>query len=126
MQPRRRLATRLARERAAKLKAEREAKAKAAIEEREAAARLKAEQDAAAARKRAEAQRPVAPPPRVVAPPPRPAPTEQARTVRELCAGRNAISQSICESRACGAPEHANESLCRQIRANEERRRDPT
>ena len=115
-----------ARDRAARLKAERESAAKAAAEEREAAARLKAEQDAAAARKRAEAQRPAAPPPRAVAPAPRPAPVEQARTVRELCAGRNPISQSICESRACGAPEHANEPLCKQIRANEERRRDPT
>jgi hypothetical protein len=45
--------------------------------------------------------------------------------VRELCAGRNPISQAVCESRACGNAEHAGEPTCRQIRANEERRRDP-
>lgn len=114
-----------AHEKAARDKAEREAKAKAkaAAEQRDqAAARLKAEQDAA--RKRAEDQRPrqatspPAPTPAVTA-----VPAPQVRTVRDICAGRNMISQSVCESRECGAPEHAGEAICKQVRDNEERRR---
>jgi len=84
--------------------------------------RAKAEQEAAA-RRRAEEQRarpaPAAP---VVAAtpvaPPRP------RTVKEICAGRNLISQAICESRECGNAEHSGEAVCKQISGREERRRE--
>ena len=112
-----------AREKAVRDKADREAKAKAAIEQREqAAARLKADQDAA--RKRAEEQRPR------TQPMPAPAavgatPTPRIRSVRDICAGRNPISQAICESRECGAAEHVNEAVCKQVRAAEDRRSNP-
>jgi len=58
--------------------------------------------------------------------PPAPSPTPAARgaTVAEICGGRSLISRSMCESRECGAAEHAGEPLCRRIRENEERRRD--
>jgi len=49
--------------------------------------------------------------------------TARLRTVQEICAGRNVISKAICETRECGAQEHASEPLCQQVRANEERRR---
>ena len=109
---------------AARDKAEREAKAKAAAEQRElAAARVKAEQDAAA-RRRAEEQRArpaSAAAPAVVATPAAP---PRVRTVKEICAGRNLISQSICESRECGNPEHSAEAVCKQVLSREERRRE--
>lgn len=114
-----------ARDKAARDKVEREGKAKAAAEQREqAAARLKAEQDAA--RKRAEESRPRPPPnnPAATAPAIVAAPTPQSRTVKDICAGRNSISQAVCESRECGAPEHANEAICKQVRDIEERRRE--
>jgi len=50
--------------------------------------------------------------------PPRP------RTVKEICAGRNLISQAICESRECGNAEHSGEAVCKQISGREERRRE--
>ena len=42
----------------------------------------------------------------------------------EICAGRNLISQAICESRQCGLAEHKGEAICKQILSREERRRD--
>jgi hypothetical protein len=112
-----------AKEKAARDRAEREARAKAAAEQREqAAARQRAEQEAAAAaaaQQRARSQPPPAP-----APVATPAPAPYARTVAEICAGRNLISKSMCESRECGAPEHAGEAVCRKIREQEERHRE--
>jgi hypothetical protein len=112
-----------AREKAARDRAEREARAKAAAEQREqAAARQRAEQEAAAAaaaQQRARQQ--TAPAPAAVAPP---TPAPRPRTVAEICGGRNIISQSICESRECGAPEHAGEATCRKIREQEDRHRE--
>ena len=112
----------VARDKAARAKAEREEKVKAAIEQREQlAARVRAEQETA--RKRAEEQRArTAQTPPAAAPSVAPAPVRQA--VKDICAGRNVISRAICESRECGAAEHASEPLCQQIRANEERRRN--
>ncbi|MGZ5132996.1 MAG: hypothetical protein ACXWJ1_17035, partial [Caldimonas sp.] len=76
----------------------------------------------AAARRRAEeAQR--AARATAVPPPPAPAPV-QARGVREICAGRGTIAEAICQSRECGAPAHANEPICKQVREAEERRRN--
>jgi hypothetical protein len=43
--------------------------------------------------------------------------------VAEICAGRGFIGQPMCESRECGAPEHANEAVCRRVREAEDRRR---
>jgi hypothetical protein len=34
------------------------------------------------------------------------------------------ISRAVCETRECGAPEHAAEPVCQQVRENEERRRE--
>jgi hypothetical protein len=117
-------ALRLAAARRARDKAEREAKVKAAIEQREqAVARLKAEQDNGR-RRTEEQQRSASPAPPRAAPAAAIGGPAPLRTVREICAGRNAISQAICESRLCGSAEHAGEAACRQIRANEERRRD--
>jgi len=48
----------------------------------------------------------------------------RVRTVKEICAGRNVISRAVCETRECGAPEHAAEPVCQQVRENEERRRE--
>src|SRR5207253_149880 len=114
---------RLAAARKSREKAEREARVKAAIEQREQAlARLS---DQEGARRRAEELARTA-----TAPRPNPAPTLAAappttiRSVKEICAGRNPISQAVCESRECGNAEHANEAGCRAIRASEERRRD--
>jgi hypothetical protein len=44
--------------------------------------------------------------------------------VREICAGRGTIAESMCQSRECGSPQHANEPLCRQVREAEDRRRN--
>jgi len=57
------------------------------------------------------------------APPPQ-APVAQARGVREICAGRGAIAESICRSRECGSPEHANEAVCKQQKEIEDRHRN--
>ena len=106
------------RARAARDKVERDAKSAA---DQNAAAAQRAEQDAA--RKRADdAQRarPAAAPP-----PPAPAPAvAQARGVRELCAGKGTIGEAVCQSRTCGQPEHASEAICRQLREQDERRRN--
>ena len=53
-----------------------------------------------------------------------PAASPRPRTVKEICAGRNLISQSICESRECGSAEHSGEAVCKQILSREERRRE--
>jgi hypothetical protein len=109
------------RARAAREKAERDAKTAADQRDLNAAAAQRAEQDAA--RKRAEdAQRARA----AAAPAPAaPAPAvAQARGVRELCAGKGTIGEAVCQSRACGQPEHANEQICRQLREQDERRRN--
>jgi hypothetical protein len=42
--------------------------------------------------------------------------------VREICAGRGFLAEPICQSRECGAPEHAGEALCKQLREAEIRR----
>ncbi|MBV9891644.1 MAG: hypothetical protein JO090_12255 [Rhizobacter sp.] len=109
------------RARAARDKAERDAKAAADQRDQNAAAIQRAEQDAA--RKRAEdAQRARAAAATTTAPPP--ANVAQARGVRELCAGRGTIAEAVCQSRTCGQPEHANEAICRQLREQDERRRN--
>jgi hypothetical protein len=115
-----RLAAEKRRERAAREKADREAKAVAEQRDQKAAAAQRAEQDAAARRRAEEAQRARA---AAAAPPPAPA-VAQARGVREICSGRNAIAEAICQSRQCGQAEHAVEAICRQLREQEERRRN--
>ena len=117
-------AKRVAAERRARLareKTERDAKTAADQRDQNAAAAQRAEQDAA--RKRAEdAQRPrtaAAPAPAAPAPA-----VAQGRGVRELCAGKGTIGEAVCQSRACGQPEHANELICRQLREQDERRRN--
>ncbi|HEY4958954.1 MAG TPA: hypothetical protein VII31_14170, partial [Caldimonas sp.] len=54
------------------------------------------------------------------------APVAQARGVKEICAGRGTIAEAVCQSRQCGAAEHANEAICRQLRDADERRRNLT
>ena len=101
-----------AREKAAKAKAAREAKAKA-LQEQQAAEQEAARKRAEEARARAAAQ----------AAPARPAPAAQTpRTAQDVCAGGNAITRAICESRECGKPEHAGEAYCKQVKAAEDRR----
>jgi len=46
------------------------------------------------------------------------------RGVREICAGRGTIAEAVCQSRTCGQPEHANEVICRQLRDQDDRRRN--
>ena len=110
--------------------AARDAKSKVQREQREANAQTQRD----AARQRAEEARArpapaAAPPPRtaapgtVAAPAPAPAAAPQARTARDICAGGNAITRSVCESRECGRAEHTDEPACKQINAAEERRR---
>jgi hypothetical protein len=106
------------REKAAKDKADRDARMQA--EQQAAAAR--ADQDAArrraedAQRARQAAQAPAAA--AVQAAPAR------ARGVREICAGRGFIAEAICQSRECGAAEHSGEALCKQLKETEDRRRN--
>ncbi|HEX4232888.1 MAG TPA: zinc-ribbon domain-containing protein [Caldimonas sp.] len=114
-----RLAAEKRRERAARDKADRDAKALAQQRDQSEAAAQRAEQDAAARRRAEEAQRA-----RSVAAAPPPAAPAQPRGVREICAGRNAIAEAICQSRQCGQTEHAGEAICRQLREQEERRRN--
>ncbi len=117
-----RLAAEKRRDKAAKDKAEREAKAKATVDPRDQgnpAAAQRAEQDAQAKRRAEEAQR--ARPSATVAPSP---PVAQGRGVREMCAGRGTIAEAVCQSRQCGLAEHANEQICRQLREADERRRN--
>ena len=104
------------RAKAARDKADRDAKA--GVDQQNAAAAQRAEQDAA--RKRADdAQRP-----RPAAPTPTTAAAAQVRGVREICAGRGTIAEAVCQSRTCGQPEHANEAICRQLREQDDRRRN--
>jgi hypothetical protein len=46
------------------------------------------------------------------------------RGVREICAGRGFLAESICQSRECGTAEHAGEALCKQMKESEDRRRN--
>ncbi|MEO6032018.1 MAG: hypothetical protein ABIP61_08985 [Burkholderiaceae bacterium] len=117
-----------AREKAAQAKATRDAKARALREEQQAAAqlqaeKLQAEQDAARlrveqARVRAAATAPPAPVQRA-----NPPATPKPAGVRELCAGRNLISEALCQSRECAKPAHAGEPMCKELKATEEERR---
>jgi hypothetical protein len=118
---------RLAAERRARLareRADRDARAKAAAADREqAAARQRAEQDAARRAAEEQQRQHATPAPAYSAAPTPAAAPPRARTVAEICAGRGLIGQSMCESRECGAPEHANEAVCRRVREAEDRRR---
>ena len=109
------------REKAARDKADREAKAKALAEQQQqqAAAAARFEQDAA--RRRAEEAQRARPVP--TAPVPQAPAVVQARGVREICAGRGTIAEAICQSRECGSAAHANEPLCKQVNEAEARRR---
>lgn len=114
-------------EQLAKAKAERDAKAKAkakVLREQRALA-AQAEQDIA--RRRAEEARArVAPEAPSTAPRPvvtAPAPPAKPRTVAERCANRSAVAQGICEAAQCVGSEHADEAVCRRIRAADDRRR---
>ena len=114
-------AEKLRREKLARDKAERDAKVKALAAE-QAAAAARADQEALARRRAEETQRQrVQPQAQPTAPAANPI---QARGVREICAGRGSISESICQSRECGDPVHYNEAVCRQIRDADERRRN--
>ena len=114
-----RLAAEKRREKVAKDKADREAKLKLAADQQASAAR--ADQEAQARRRAEEMQRPRPAVTQPVAPPP---PPVQARGVREICAGRGTIAEAVCQSRECGAAEHANEAVCREVREREDRRRN--
>ncbi len=109
------------REKAARDKADRDAKALTQQRD-QAAAAAKAEQDAQAKRRSEDAQRVRATP--APAPALTPALPPQARGVKELCAGRGAIAEAVCQSRQCAAVQHANEAVCRQIREADDRRRN--
>jgi hypothetical protein len=121
-----RVAAERKRDKAARDKAEREAKAKAASEPRGSTvatptAAQRAEQEAQARKRAEDAQR--AKPSPAAAPSP-PAVAAQPRGVREICAGRGLIAEAVCQSRQCGLPEHANETICRQLREQDDRRRN--
>jgi double zinc ribbon protein len=117
-----RLAAEKRRDKAARDKADREAKAKAASEQRDQAMTTqRADQDAQARRRAEDAQRNRSSAAAPAAPVPQSA---QARGVQELCAGRGAIAEAVCQSRECAAPGHANEPLCRRLREADERRRN--
>jgi hypothetical protein len=109
---------------AAKLKAERDARARALREQRTLAA---SQAEAGAARHRIDAVRgrglPAATPAaRGSAPTPETAP---ARSVQERCANKsNALTRAICEARECVGAEHAGEPICDRIRAADDRRRE--
>ncbi len=116
-----RLAAEKRRDKAARDKAERDAKAKALLEQRDqSSAAQRAEQEAQARRRAEEAQRAR---PSVAVPPSPPPQMAQPRGVREICAGRGTIAEAVCQSRQCGLAEHANEAICRQLREADERRR---
>jgi hypothetical protein len=115
-----RVAAEKRRERVAREKAERDAKVVAEQRDQTAAAAQRAEQEAAR-RRIEEAQRSRA----AAAVPPVPVPVAaQPRGVREVCAGRGTIAEAVCQSRECGRAEHANEPICRQLREQDERRRN--
>jgi hypothetical protein len=107
-------AQRAAREKAARDRAEREARAKALVEQRAQEERARAAAAQAAARP--------APPPAAPAPAPAAAAAPVVRSVKEACAGRNLISQGLCEQRECRKPENADQAVCRQIKEAEQRR----
>ena len=117
-----RLAAEKRRDKAARDKADREAKAKAASDQRDQSTTAqRAEQDAQARRRADDAQRNRPSAAATTAPVPA---TAQPRGVQELCAGRGAIAEAVCQSRECAAPGHANEPLCRRLREADERRRN--
>jgi len=120
-----RVAAEKKREKAARDKAEREAKAKAASEPRAATvatptAAQRAEQEAQARKRTEDAQRARPSTAATLSPPV----VAQPRGVREICAGRGLIAEAVCQSRQCGLPEHANEAVCRQLREQDDRRRN--
>jgi len=47
------------------------------------------------------------------------------RSVKEICAGRNLISQQLCESRECRKPEYAGQAFCKELKATEDRLLNP-
>jgi hypothetical protein len=95
-----------------------ERRAKAARDKADRDAKAAVDQQNAAAAQRAE-QHPRAAPTATT-----PAGPAQVRGVREICAGRGTIAEAVCQSRTCGQPEHANEVICRQLRDQDDRRRN--
>lgn len=105
-----------------KVTRERAERARVLAEQREqTAARLRADQEAARQRAKEDAARPSPVPMPVPAPVPAP---EQApaRTVKEVCGGRNFISQALCESRECRKPQHVAEAHCKWLKQVDEER----
>lgn len=113
-----------ARDRVARNKADREAKARAGVEQREqAVTRARAEQELN--RRRAEEALRARPLPPTAGPAAlvNSAPA-QARTTRELCGGRGLIGEGLCQARECASAAHLGEALCRQLRDAQDRRQN--
>lgn len=110
---------------AAKLRLERAARAKAQREQRDPAAAAKKTAQDAEAQRQADDRARISDPAPSTAGTVRPAPAtpRSASTAQDFCAGRGTFATAVCESRECGKPEHVDEARCRQVNAEEERRR---
>jgi len=91
-------------------KREREARARAALEQQRAAEQRGVQREAEAAQQRAAAPQQVAPP--TAAPAPVAAKAARPQTVREICSGRNFVSEQLCLSSECRNPSHASDPIC--------------
>lgn len=107
-----------ARARQAREKLDRDARARAALEQQRAA-----DNDRARLEEPAAGQQPVVTPP---APPPPVAPVPQAarpvprQTVGQTCSGRNIFSEQLCQLRECRNPANAGDPICIRFKELEE------
>ncbi len=88
----------------------REARARAALEQQRVAEQERTQREAQAARQRAAVPQPEPTPTAV--PAPVAAKAAPPKSVRELCAGRNFISEQLCLSSECRDPIHAKDPIC--------------
>jgi hypothetical protein len=97
------------RERREREKRERDARARAVVDLQRAAEQQRVEREAEAARQQAAVQpAPVA----TAAPAPVVARAAPPKSVSEICAGRNLISEQLCLSSECRNPTHASDPVC--------------
>jgi len=100
------------RERRERDRREREARARAAVDLQRNAEQERAERAADAARLRVAASQPVAPAIAASAPASAAAKAAPPKSVSEICAGRNLISEQLCLSSECRSPAHARDPIC--------------
>jgi hypothetical protein len=106
---------------------EREARSRAAADLQRGAEQERTERDTEAARLGAVAPQPAPAPPAAPTPASAVARAAPPKSVSEICAGRNFISEQLCLSSECRNPVHAKDPICiarRDLEENGSRRVD--